>query len=496
MGNSESTRAFVEIARESSTPGTLPGSPVAYALGYNTIEGFAPTIEMVARDPIDPSNMPQAGQPVDKMANGTIQMDLTLGHARRTLEGAMRAAFTGPAPNLATSSTTAHFVVPTMAAAYPARTLVYVQGCANAANNGLKQVDAGGTTTQIPIVGGLVAETGMAARGVTVTLAGYRFATSDATIVSGNLVVTAKNLTDFGLLVGQPVVIGSVPGTATNANRFANATNRGQAYIKAAVTATTMQLEGGAAFVDDAGTGKEIDLFYGQDIRTRYVTDASYAEPTDTYEVTHHKLGAGDVPAYTYLSGGHTASWVGAFPEKAKATLAVQVVGLDCGAPVTSRTAGFSAAIPILQKSMINTTSNVVVGRIRKKSDGAARTTYITGATISLEQQTERNGAHGVMGAVEITQGKVIPKAQVNAFFTKPEIITDLVNGEIMDADWMFANVDGAMTVRLPSCQLSNGQPQYPAGKVVTIDLDVPAVEDALLNTTCIVSLLAHVPLV
>jgi hypothetical protein len=495
MGFSESTRAFVQIARE-STPGVLPGSPVAYALGYNSIEGFAPTVELVARDPIDPSNMPQAGQVVDKMANGTVQMDFTIGHLRRTIEGALRAALTGQSPKLATSSTSAHFVVPAMSAALAAGTLVYVRGCAIAANNGLKVVDTGGTTTQIPVVGGLTAETGMAARGVTVSPVGFRFAAGDAQInADGNLITTTKDLTELGLTVGQPVVLGSVAGTATNTNRFATAANRGPAFVKATVTANLLQFDG-SAFTVDNGATKEIDLYFQQDCRTRYVTDASYLEPTETYEIVHPKLGAGDAPAYTYLSGGHESSWVAAFPEKTKATLAVQVVGLDCAAPNTSRTTGFSAPIPILQKLMVNTTSNIQRGRIRKKSDGSARTGYITAMTLTLEQQTERNGAHGVLGAVEITQGKVLPRVEVNVYFTVPEIIADLVAGEMMDADWFVANADGAVIVRMPSCQLSNGMPQYPANKVVTLDLAVPASEDPVYNTTCIVGVIDYVPLV
>lgn len=494
MGFSESTRAFAQIARE-STPGVLPGSPVAYSLGYNTIEGFAPVVELVARDPIDPSNMPQPGQVVDKTANGTIQMDLTIGHLRRTIEGALRSALTGQSPKLATSSTVAHFVVPTMAAALAAGTLVYVRGCANAANNGLKEVDAAGTTTTIPIVGGLVAETGMATRGVTVSPVGFRYATGDATIVSGNLVSTAKDNTQLGLIPGQWIVVCSVAGTATNANRFAEAANRGPARVRAAVTATTIPLEAGAAFVNDNGATKRIEIYFQQDCRTRYTTDASYLEPTETVEIVHHKLGAGDVPAYTYLNGWHTASAQLALPEKAKATMSVQGVGLDCAAPVTSRTTGFSAAIPILQKSMINTTTNIYRGRIRK-SDGSARSGCITAVSFTLDQQTERNGAHGVLGAVEITQGKVMPRAEVNAYFSVPEIIADLAAGQLMSADWFIANVDGAVIFDMPQVQLSGGMPQYPQNKVITIDLTAPASEDPIFNTTFICNIIDYVPLV
>lgn len=496
MGFSHSNRAFIQFARE-ATEGTIPSPAVAYAPGYNSMEGFNPTIEMTASDEVSPRNQVQAGQPVDKLGNGSLQMDLSISRMYLFVEGAMHASLTGQTRKLATSATTAHFVVPTMAGALPARTLVYVRGCAIAANNGLKVVDTGGTTTQIPIVGGLIAETGMAARGVTVSVVGYRFASGDAQInASGHLIATTKNLTDFALRAGQGVILGSVDGTATNTNRFATAANRGPARIAADVTASLMQLENTtSAFAVDAGTGKEIDLYYGMDCRVEYLTGANFLEPSWTAEVTQHRLGSGDVPAYSYTTGLRESSQALAFPEKSKATMGLQFVGRNSAEPTTTRATGFSAAIPMLQNMIVNTTSNIKRGRIRKLSGSALRTGYITAVNVTFEAQTERNGAHGVMGAVEITQGKVMVKAEVNAHFTVPEVIADLVAGELMGADWFIANNDGGMMIDLPQCQLSGGAPEYPLNQTVRINLAVGASEDPIFGTSCIINLFDYVPL-
>lgn len=490
MGYSESNRTILQIARE-TTPGVLPGSPVVHAIDYNSIEGFAPKIETVARNPISPSNQRQAGAVVDKMADGKIQMDFTMSLLREFLEGALHAALTGPAPRSPTSCTAAHFVVPT-GAVLPENTLVMVRGCAVAANNGLKVVGVGSTATTIVISGGLTAESFTATQGVTVEVCGFRFTAGDAQInASGHLITTTKNLTDFGIPAGQTVWIG---GTAT-ANRFAVAANRGPARVSTAPTANLMTFENTTApFTVDAGTGKNIDLYYGQEARIRYLTDASFLVPTWRTEVTHHQLGAGDVPAYSYCTGMGVRALTITMPDKSKATLDVDMLGLDALAPDTVRTTGYSAAVKLLQKVLVNTTSNILRGRLRRLSDNALRSGYITAVNLKLEAPGERNTAHGVLGSVVNTYGQVAVSAEVNAFFTVPEIMDSLVGNEAIGADWFVVNNDGAVAFDIPEARIGNGQPSYPANKVVTLDLTADANEDSIFGTSMIVSLFPYCP--
>ena len=117
-----------------------------------------------------------------------------------------------------------------------AKTLVYVRGADNDANNGLFEVNSGSTSTEIKVTG-LVTETPTGY--CTVEVAGFRFATDDATLdSSGNVNIAAANWTTMGLNVEQWVYFG---GRAT-ANSFLDDRIRGAAKIKA-ITATKLTLE-------------------------------------------------------------------------------------------------------------------------------------------------------------------------------------------------------------------------------------------------------------
>jgi hypothetical protein len=499
MAFSESNRGTLLISRETSE-GTIAGSPDVRVIDYNSIEGFSPQVELVARDPVSPSNQRQEGQPVGFTVDGTIQMDLTLGLLELLIEGATHSAFTGPAPRYPTSCTSAHFVVPA-GTTLVERTLVMVRGCRTAANNGLKMVGAGSTATQIVISGGLVAETFTATEGVTVEVCGYRFAADDATLtVSGGVTTfgaTIKNLTDFGLVAGQYVLIGSVPGTATNANRFANAANRGVARIALAPTAAAMVLDNTTGtLVTDNGATKEIDLFFGREARIRYLTDANFLIPFFRPEKSYNGLMAGPAPGYMYTTGWQINDMSIAMPEKTKATMTVSGRGIGYVGPTASRATNYNAPVKQQKRAMVNTTSNIVRGRIRRVSDGTHYTGYITAVNLRLAAPVEQNGAHGVMGSITNTAGKVMVDAEVNAHFTVPEVIEAVVGGYEVGCDWFIANGDGGVVFDIPEAKLGNAMDEMPLNQTVRINLAASAHEDSIFGTSFIVSTFPHVPLV
>jgi hypothetical protein len=504
MGFSETNRAFLQISRE-ATPGVLPGSPRVVPLGWNSISGWGPKTEMTQSDEVSPTNQVEPGQAVDKLANGSVTCDMNLGRVLELADMALHATWYGLAPILPTAVASATAItVPAMAAALAAGTLIKVRGCVNAANNGLKEVDAGATTTSIPIVGGgMVVEAGLAARFVTIEVCGFRFPVTDLQVtVSGSvtsLVSAATNLSTIfagaPLLPGMGIFVGGPDGSMTNTNRFAQAANRGPARILSA-SATTWVIENTTqAFVADPGTAKRIDIFWGREARIVYLTDARYADHTASVEVTDHKLGAGDVPAYSMTTGAALQSLQLAMPEKTKATITGNFVALDAAAPNAVRTTGFSTPVALYQNMLVNTTTNIKRGRIRKLNGNALRTGYITAATFNFDSVTERNGAHGVMGAVKITQGKVMVKLDVNAHFTIPEVIDDLVNCELMGADWFIANNDGGLMIDIPQCQLSDGEKEYPPNQTVRITLAVGASRDPVFGTSAIITHFPHIPL-
>src|SRR5688572_16582921 len=248
MGRSLTNNLALAYAVE-TTPGVLPGSPTWKSVEPNDITKLGAEIKKIARSPISKNIQRRKGAVVDLDSGFEFVADVTMEHINDFVEGFLwsvakgQVVLSGGVNTVSyirpTAVTATAYTVPTMNAALASGRLIYARGFSNAANNGLKVVDAAGTTTSIPVVGGgMVAESPTATQNATVEVAGVRGATGDITInASGNVVSTALNWTTLapGLTVGQFIKIG---GTAV-ANQFANAVNNTYARVEA-ITATTL----------------------------------------------------------------------------------------------------------------------------------------------------------------------------------------------------------------------------------------------------------------
>jgi hypothetical protein len=142
---------------------------------------------------------------------------------------------------------------------------------------------------------------------------------------------------------------------------------------------------------------------------------------------------------------------------------------------------------------MFNTVNHVMRGRIRT-TGGTAYTEYITSANLKIMTQATRNQAHGTLGSVLTTFGRHQAMVEVNAFFTKSDVIAALIAGDTVAADWALRNGDGAIVYDMPACQLGGGKRNFPQNEVVTIDLTANAKRDTTFNTSLIVSRLPYCP--
>jgi hypothetical protein len=490
MGIPQTNRAVQAYALE-STPGTLPGSPIIRSLGPNAIGDFSPEVEMVARDPIGPMGMEELGGVVDKICNGTMEMDLIGDHFDDFAEGALRCAWsTGPVVLKPTSCTTAHFVVAS-GGALVENTLVYVRGCSNSSNNGLKHVAASSTSTNLIITGGLTAETFATADGVTVEVCGFRFTSGDLQVnASGNLITSTKDLTQLGLTKGQSFWLG---GDSATDDAFATAANRGLARVAQTITANLLVPDNTTTtWAVDNGSGKTIDLYYGRQLQFITKTDARYVERTYHVETLHYQLSAGSADMYEYATGQAVSEMTVTCPPKDKVTMNVAFIGKDSESPTTSRKSGWNAPIRQNQTAAFTTVSNILRGRIR--SGSTAYTGYITSANIKISTGAARNLAHGTQGSVLTTFDNSKITVEVNAYFDKPDVIAALVAGTQLAADWCFRNGDGAIMFDLPAVQLGGGKRSYPRGETVKIDLAVGGKRESTFNSSLIVSRFPYCP--
>ena len=501
MGTTPSqTNASAQSIARMSSWGTLGGSPEWRRQLPTAITDIMATTELASHDTIDPSNQMEAGSIVGlscapKLRAGAHGESLDL-----LLPAATRCAWSGPvalntAATRPTSATSAHYVVPTMGAAIPVNTLIWVSGCAVASNNGLKLVSGTPSTTAVPVSGGLTAETFTAAQNVSIEVCGFQFTSGDATMTTSGGVTTfgatSKDCTQLALVAGQEIFIGS-PDAAAYA--FATAADYGPAVVTSTPVAGGFTVEAafGQTFASDSGTSKTIRLMFGQTLRVVARTDSNYIDPLYQVETKIEHVGAGDAAEYIYNENCALSTFTLSAPSKALVTVAADFLATDATATETQRT---NASTPTLAKRTIpfNTTSDIS-SRMFTTSDGAAVTGYITSLNLIAEHGASENPAHGVLGSVITSLGKVKIRLEIAAMLTAVAPINAArLNSEVRVSSWM-RNAEGAYAFRVPSARAANGQATFPTNQVVMIDLPTTANKDSSYGTSLIVSKIPGCP--
>ena len=145
MGSVQTNRVAQSVCEETS-PGTA--STTGYQLLPNSIGAFGGTTRTVSRSPISPNRQREAGTIVDRDSAVTLEMDATMDHIERFIEGAVNRSLTGP-KRLAVSAIVAGGVTVASDGDFVLGTLVRLRGLQNAGNNGLFKVQTGSDATNI-----------------------------------------------------------------------------------------------------------------------------------------------------------------------------------------------------------------------------------------------------------------------------------------------------------------------------------------------------------
>ena len=499
MSSTSHTNRTAQAVAVESSAGVLPGSPTWYTLGPNAIEGIGAVLDRKSRSPISPTNQRQFGSVVDVKATPKFNGDLTWSALDVFLESILRCRFsaTGPAVFAPTAATSTAITVPS-GGALAQNTLVYVRGARVAANNGLKVVGAGSTGTSIVISGGMTAETFAATDHVTVEVCGFRFSSGDLQISgSGTTLITGtKDLTQLGLVSGQMCWLG---GGSDNTSALSLTNGRGPFRLTSTPTAnliTTDKRYG--TWSNDTGTGKTVDLYFGRQARVVPRTHADYLERYYQLETTYNRLGAADATAYGYMKGNAIAQATFGFPVKDFASLAIDFTGTDETPPSTTRATNAASPLREVKTASVSTVTDVYRGRVLKVGTdgvvGVGLTGYISGLSMTVNNNVGLNPAHGVLGSFETSFGMINIDAKVNAYFTEIDVPSHARSNLPVTADWWFRNNDGAACFDIPYAELTVDGQNFPVNETIKVDLAAGAVEDPIWGTSLIVSLLPYCP--
>lgn len=492
MAQVKTNNISLQIAVEASL-GVLPGSPVWYTLEPNDIGDFGATITTVAREPISASRQRRKGTTTDLDSAVSFEHDLTKDVFILLSEGFVFATYSGNQIARPTANDTDSYTVaagPTLAQ----DTLIYVRGAANAANNGLKEVAAGATTTDIPVESpALVAETYSPVNTVSIEVCGRRFPTSDLSItVSGGvatIVSAAVNLTTIGVSVGQLIHVGGL----LVANQFS--AGAGYARVRTISTTTITADKLSSTLATDPGTGDTVDLLFGLFLRNVPTTHGSYITRSYNLELALPNLDVAGSPTNTWMYAvGNLANEMAISLTVAdKALVEFGFVGTDTQTPTTSRATNAATPLPPIQTTAFNSSSDVLRLRVQQ-TDGDGLTTCFKDVTLTLGNGVTPEKCIGTLGAVFMNVANFTVDLEGEILFTSKEVADAVRNNETVTMDTLLKNSDGAISIDIPSLTLGDGAPGFPINESVTMSLSGQAFQDSFFGTSIGISTFPVVP--
>ena len=493
MGQVKVDNVSLEIAVEASL-GVLPGSPVWYLLEPNDITDFGATITTTPREPISSNRQRRKGTTTDLDSTAGFEHDLTREVFLVLSEGFVFATYQGNQIGRPTATDTDSYTVPSGPTLIE-NTLVFARGFTNAANNGLKEVAAGATATDIPVEApALVAETPPA--NAFLEIAGFRCAANSINItVSGTTATLARILgsddyTTIGLHVGQLIHVGGL----TSGEQFSAGAGYGRVR---SFTATTIVLDKlSSTLATDDGMADTVDLLFGLFLSNVAVSSGSYLERSYTLEVAYPNLNnppGSPNDAWQYSNGNLANEMELSLATADKALVNFNFVGLDTPAPVTTRAMNADSPIQPLQDGAYNTSADVLRLRVLA-ADESGLTTCFKDVSLTLGNGVTPEKCIGTLGAVYMNTGLFTVDLDGEVLFTSPDVAAAVRANDTVSMDILLKNADGAISIDVPSMTLGDGQPNFPVHESVTLSLSGQAFQDAFFGTSIGISTFPVVP--
>jgi len=491
MGRSLTNNLSLQYAIEESI-GILPAQPDWKLLEPNAINTFGATVVTVPRSPISKNRQRRKGSITDLDSAVEFDADLTLDSFIDFIEGFCFATFQGPISTHPTEVDVDSYIIPAITAAFDASTLVFARGFLNTANNGLKVVDAGATTTDVPVTTTLIAETPASTRNATLEEAGFRFATGDLEVdANGNFITTVKDMTELGLIPGQAIWVG---GSVT-LNQFAVAANTGYARV-VSVTAHLMVLDKKyQVFTIDDGATKEIDLHYGRFCKNVSVDDSNFIERSFHVEGAYQDLANPSGNEYEYAKGNFCNTLGFELPLTDKATVGFAFIGTDTDPPVEVGDRAQNADTPRVpvQTTAFNTSADIARLRITE-FDETGLTTDFKSVTMNINNNVSPEKVLGLLGAKYMNTGNFEIDFESQLLFTDKRVTAAIRANETLTLDFVVSNDDGAIFVDIPSLTLGGGDREYPVNESILINTTAQAFGDETFGSSLHVSLFPYIP--
>ncbi len=466
---------------EELTIKTLPGTPIWRPLDVNSYSDFGGSISKVSRMPFRTDRQRRKGSTTDLDAAGSINHDLVQAGLQDILQGFFFADLRPKAEVGGASEITGVTTSPdTYTAAsgldvFEVGDLVFVSGCTNAANNGLKTVTTV-LATVLTVSETLVAETPPAA--AKIVAVGFEFATADLVVdMTGSLpqlTTTTKDLVELGLVPGEFIYIG---GDAA-ATQFATS-GMGFARVRSITTNAIVIDKCQADMVADVGTGKDIHVFFGRVLKNE--TGTSIVRRTYNIE---RKLGAPDsaIPAEIqseYLIGATPNEMTINIPTADKAMLDLAFVAMDHETRTGAVGVKTGTRVTAVEESAFNTSSNVPLINLAIVSDTDENPTplfaFAEEMSIIVNNNVSPDKAIGVLGGFDSSYGNFEVGGSMTAYFMDVGSVAAIRDNSDVTMDMHLVKENAGITIDIPLMALGDGRLDVNQDQAIRIPLSQEA---------------------
>lgn len=481
-----SNRTQVLLVRE-TTAGTTPTTPRMRTVRI-TGEGLSFTPDYVDPDEIRSDRM--LGDPIKVMqaSQGPINFELSYPDDEDPLSEILRSAYFNPWVNTAQRDndgtadsvitdigTVANTITFTTGTAFVVGQLVRTTGFTTAANNTIARVTTGGATSLVATAGGYVGEAAPPAA-ARVKVVGFQGASADITATATGLGSTALNFTTLGLVVGQWIKIG---GTAAG-DKFATAALNDWMRITA-ITATALTLDNRpTGWTTDAGTGKTIKVWFGDQIRNG---------TTQTNLSIERGFIGQTVPTYIVSTGMVVGTLDLSLTSRAKITGVANFTGMGGSQSTVALDASPDAATTGLVMA-----ANANVGRVGEAGAQLTSPNWARELTMQINNNLRTLESIDQSAPVGVLPGECTVSGKLSSYFGDNAMLAKVYAGTASSINARVAKDSQALIFQFPRVTFRAGAPSA-AGKNQDVMLDADwsaSIDTALTNASALLDRLEY----
>jgi len=477
-----------------ATLGTLPGTPDWIPLEPNGYDDFGGSITTKARNPINDSRQRKKGVVVDLDANGGFGTDVTQTNLQDILQGFFFADHRIKGEELVTvvdvdSGNPDEYEV-AATGAYQVDDLIQGQNFTNAANNAVNAITAIVLNTSVEVADGvLIAEASPPATARIVNV-GHAFVAGEVEIDVTNplprLVRTtgAKDFTDFGLIPGEWMYIGS-DGAGTV---FTNAENNGFKRIRS-VAATYIEFDkSDSVMVVESAGSLTVNVFFGRVLKNELA--ALIKRRSYNFERT---LGAPDGALTAeiqaeYLEGQVPGEVTFNIPTADIMTADLSFMGTNSSTidgPTSLKTGNRPS---LVETDAFNTSSDF--SRIKLAAVSSSNEApdplfaFASDITITLNNNLSPNKAVGTLGSFDVTAGTFQVSGSLEVYFADVAAIESVRANTSITLDIALSKNNAGIVLDVPLITLGDGRPNIEQDEPIKLPLDMDAATAASIDPT------------